>query len=733
MTRKHRLLTILLALALLLGTAALPATVWAAEPNGSALSAKEKADALHELGLLDGTGTNADGTPNYALDRTLTRAQGSTMLVYLLGKREVSVAQYASGAISSPFTDLQDWAKAPIAWLYTNGMANGTGGTTFTANRPMAAYEFATLVLRALGYGDSDFYYKDAMDFAVQKQVITGEQSAAYQADFRRAGLVEMCYNALYLKMKDSDMTLLEKLASEGVFDHDKPDDPVVEAKPITLTVKYTGGGTANPVYMEEQCLGNAVCADLDGDGKLEIVFGVRSIFCANAADGKLKWRIADSQTGGQAENGRVPFQILDWDGDGKKEIFAMMFSGTKATVNIIDAAGKLKTAWTIDTGDNIWAGYPADLDRDGKYELVIGVGVGAAGERGTPAVYVYDNNGAVRSGWPQPLGYGLYSNSITTVDLDGDGRQEILMTYDETQIAAFHADGTKVNAAAFGATWDKVRFFEGGDNTTSSFSSTRDLRYGIMGTKSGIIADDLDGDGKQEIIGVAMINDNQITSDRMASGTGTTFSGTAKYFAPYILNLDRTRYKNITKGFDWSYIPIDTGDILVLNGEDPSKPSAKINIAEPDYRPLTADLNGDGVKEILYTANDGQVHCFNLDGTEHGSWPFDLNSGASSVVSFASRPIAADVNGDGMKEVIFATYTPMGQNTERGKLYVLDYTGRKLAEVTLPPMFYTNVDPATYANGSQTTPVVADIDNDGKLEIVVATYNCGLVAYEIS
>ena len=729
MTRKHRLLTILLAFALLLGTAALPVTAEAAGPKGTAFSPQEKAEALYELGLINGSGIK-DGKPDFALDRTLTRNEGMTMIVHLLGKESTAQSQYSAGAISSPFTDLVGWAAPAITWLYANGIVGGTGGSKFSGGDEMSATQFATLLLRAaLGYDDSDFKWDQGLDFAVQKQIINKEQSASYQSVFRRDGMMEMCYNALYLKMKNSDMTMLEKLASDGVLDKK---DPVAETKPITLTVKYTGGGTANPTYMEEQCLGNAVWDDLDGDGKLEIVFGVRSIFCANAADGKLKWRIADSQSGGQAENKRVPFQVLDWDGDGKKEIFAMMFSGTKATVNIIDAAGNIKTTWAIDTGHNVWAGYPADLDGDGKYELVIGMGVGEAGERGVPAVYVYNNDGAVRSGWPQPLGYGLYSNSITTVDLDGDGKQEILMTYDETQIAAFHADGTKVNAAAFGTTWDKVRFFEGGDNTTSSFSAARDFRYGIMGTKSGLITDDLDGDGVKEIIGVSMINDNKITSDLMSSGQGTSFSGTAKFFAPYILNTDRTRYKNTAKGFDWNHIPTDTGTILTLGTENIRNPGTPSNIEDPDYRPVTADVDGDSCKEILYTANDGLVHCFSLDGTEHGSWPFDLNSN-SSVITYASRPAAVDVNGDGKLEVIFATYTPVGQNSVRGKLYVLDYTGKKLAEVTLPPMFYTNADPAIYANGSQTTPVVADIDNDGKLEIVVATYNCGLVAYEIN
>lgn len=742
MTGKHRGLAILLALVLLLGMAPVPVAAADGNNEGTALSTEEKAGALYELGLFRGTGLKDDGTPEYDLNGMATRSQGATMLIRLLGKESKAQAQYAAGAVTSPFTDLEGWAAGTVNWLYANNLTNGTGKTTYSGKNKISAQQFATFILRALGYSDSgsdpDFTYAKALDFAVQKQVITAEQSTAFQADFRRGGMVEMCYNALYLKMNDSDLTLLEKLTNDGIFKSSyKNNTSVAGTKAMTLTEKYKGGGLpAGTWYMEEQCLGNAVCGDLDGDGKLEIVFGVYSIFCVNAADGSLKWRIDKSEVGGQTLNKRVPFQILDWDGDGKNEIFAMTFSDSKGFVKIIDAAGKVKQSWTIDTGYQIRAGYPTDLDGDGKYELVIGMGVGANGMNGAPAVYVYNNNGAVRSGWPQVQGYGLYSNSITTVDLDGDGMQEIVLTYDDTQICAFRADGTRVEAASFGATWDKIHFFANYD--TEKFNpedlTTSDVRNGLMGTHSGLVADDLDGDGKKEIVGVALINNTKFTADNMSSDNFVnSFSSSAQYFAPYIINLDRTRYQNASKGFDWSRIPTDTGTIFTLYGEVLST-GATVDFTDSDCRPVTADVDGDGVKEILYASNDGQVHCFSLDGTEHGAWPFALNSRTTSVpgyVRYASRPTVADINGDGKLEVIFTTYTPRGQTSERGKLYVLDYTGKKLAEATLPPMLIKDVD-VNYADGCSTSPIVADIDNDGRMEIVVATFNCGLVAYEI-
>ena len=75
---KRRLTCLLLALILLLGM--LPSVCAASD------EAQTAADALHTLGLFNGTGSNADGTPIYDLDRTPTRHEAVTMLVRLLGK-----------------------------------------------------------------------------------------------------------------------------------------------------------------------------------------------------------------------------------------------------------------------------------------------------------------------------------------------------------------------------------------------------------------------------------------------------------------------------------------------------------------------------------------------------------------------------------------------------------------------------------------------------------------------
>ena len=69
-----------------------------------------------------------------------------------------------------------------------------------------------------------------------------------------------------------------------------------------------------------------------------------------------------------------------------------------------------------------------------------------------------------------------------------------------------------------------------------------------------------------------------------------------------------------------------------------------------------------------------------------------------------------------------------------RGKVFVLDYAGRLLAEQTLPPMWGLTEDvDKYYADGSISTPAVADVDGDGLPEIVVTTLNCGICVYDVT
>ena len=510
-------------------------------------------------------------------------------------------------------------------------------------------------------------------------------------------------------------------------------------ARPVTLFLKYNGGGNTDPWSVEEKATTASPCADVDGDGKEEIIFFVRTVFCLDAETGAIKWSTPaghDVSEGSGANVGTatyyVPTQIVDLDGDGALEIvvFATDYGAGKTSICVYDGFGYLKT--TIETAYVVRGATIADLNGDGRMEIAVGLGVGDAFERGAQAICLYDCSGNLL--WSRPCGYGLYSNSIEAVDLDDDGSMELVMLNDQPFILALHADGSEVviNSGVYsGRAWSNIYLFESYQFSQdciigqSQLGSTRETTWTIMGTKSGITVADVDNDGTAELVCTSMINDQTMNDDAMSTGYLESFDGIAKYFAPFILNLNHSRYVNASKGFDWTAWPKDVAPIFAL--DDPE-------LFNPDLNPAVTDLDGDSFCEIIYSSNDGYVHCFSLDGKEHGAWPFNLNAG-SGVKTFASKPVTGDVNGDGRPEVIFTTYTASNQTEVRGKLFVLDAGGKVLAEETLPEAWFRggggDADKG-YANGCMAEPVLADVDRDGSKEIVLTTISCGVCVYDV-
>ncbi|MDO8804894.1 MAG: VCBS repeat-containing protein [Elusimicrobiota bacterium] len=122
-------------------------------------------------------------------------------------------------------------------------------------------------------------------------------------------------------------------------------------------------------------------------------------------------------------------------------------------------------------------------------------------------------------------------------------------------------------------------------------------------------------------------------------------------------------------------------------------------------------DLNQDGKKELLAQVTSGYgwkprgVYCFDWE-TAGLLWKY--NTGG-----FPVAPVAADINGDGLKEVVFGSYSPGNGNTEADGtddghcyLYAVSNKGKLLWVKEL----------GDYFTGA--TPLLADLDGDGTMEI---------------
>jgi len=117
-----------------------------------------------------------------------------------------------------------------------------------------------------------------------------------------------------------------------------------------------------------DESFGNAALADLDGDGKPEIVFscywGDSNIYVLNAEDGSLLWK---HNMGGC--NDAAPI-IFDVDSDGHPEI--ILGSSCNPVLTCFNGAdGSIK--WQTPFGGTDSPPSIADIDGDGKPEILVG------------------------------------------------------------------------------------------------------------------------------------------------------------------------------------------------------------------------------------------------------------------------------------------------------------------------------------------------------------------------
>lgn len=449
--------------------------------------------------------------------------------------------------------------------------------------------------------------------------------------------------------------------------------------------------------------------ADINGDGRAEVIAGASDVVALDGETGALKWR---AKNDGRVWSGTV---VTDLTGDGKLEIIAGFYNDQ---LTVYDASGNplwTRNPFTFNPEtcgvDEIRSVAVADLDNDGQGEIL----VGRAGCGGDRQVNVYEPNGLIRPGWPARRsddtghGWGMYNQNISVADINEDGFKEVIGTSDTLYITGLDKDGNQLptssifyNTSPAGPkVWSTVGVFVDPTIELRGYGCNADNYVGF--SESPPVLADVNGDGKREVIAVG--NVGNCSEPR-----------TDKYFIPFIFNADRTRWKG--SGFDWSTIPIPDAN------SGPVIPDyISIRHSRPD--PVVVDLDGDGFKEILYPSFDGRVHAYWLDKTEHGSWPFQVNNPADGFISFASEPAVADLNNDGKAEVIVASWAQEGSN-HNGKLYILNYLGQKLFEVDLPPAVRDTW------NGASAAPTLANIDADPDLEVLLQTAHSGVVAYDL-
>ncbi len=235
---KKRVLAFLCALLLLTG-----AVPFAAAQEGETLRA---ADALHTLGLINGTGASG-----YALESPATRAQAAVLLVRLAGAQQDAAADnWFSG-----YRDVPAWASRAVHYAVHQGWIDSpaSAGLDFHPDTAITADEWFTFLLRMLGYDDAagDFSPDSAALFAQH----IGLTPQASTGSLSRGQLFILLESALSFSYKDGSATVISRLIDRGIVSRAAANalgflSPVLTARQVAE--RYTAAAFHLDVYTRQ-------------------------------------------------------------------------------------------------------------------------------------------------------------------------------------------------------------------------------------------------------------------------------------------------------------------------------------------------------------------------------------------------------------------------------------------------------------------------------------------------
>jgi hypothetical protein len=374
---------------------------------------------------------------------------------------------------------------------------------------------------------------------------------------------------------------------------------------------------------------------------------------------------------------------VADLDGDGQAEVVW----GAYDVEALNGASGSLR--WRATNSQRVWPGVAvADLTGDGTLEVVVG--------RSGDQVTVYDRSGSVV--WTRnPFGGGEV-RTLAVADLEEDGSLEV------------------VAGRASGGSTRQLNVFEPNGSVRPGWPARRDGEpgYGWGMYNENVAVADMDGDGRKEVFGPT--DTHYITAlDR----GGNQLPANAMYGA----------------GKVWSQVGVHVDHAVDLRGYANCGVEHRPNFA--DSAPIVADVNADGVPEMIvvgnvyncgtspYTSLYHMPFVLKLDRTRWSGSGFDWTaipvpgpgSGPRSedydiIETALPNPVAADLDGDGRLEILFPSYD--------GKVhaYWLDKTEHGSWPYTVPS---TGSGADTFRFASE--PVVADLDGDGQAEVIFTSW----------
>ena len=318
---------------------------------------------------------------------------------------------------------------------------------------------------------------------------------------------------------------------------------------------------------------------------------------------------------------------IADFDGDGKRDVAVANYCNDaqcdgpgSVTVMLGNGDGTLRPGVSYDTGLASQAVTTADLNHDGKPDLVVP-------NYGDNTISVLLNNGNGTFAPAVSYATGTAPSYVAVGDFNGDGKLDLAVTNTgDASVLILIGDGH--GAFASGGT------------------------YPVVAGPFSVAAGDVDGDGKLDL--VVPNEGDTVVSVLRGNGNGT-FQAAVNY------QVGSAPYSVAVADFDGDgkldIVTANLGDndasVLLNRGDGTFRNAVNYAVGSFPAFVVVADLNRDGIPDLAvanYADNTLSVLRGNGDGTFLAAAGFDAGAGPLAVA-------AGDLNGDGAPDLAVADY----------------------------------------------------------------------------
>jgi len=343
------------------------------------------------------------------------------------------------------------------------------------------------------------------------------------------------------------------------------------------------------------------------------------------------------------------------------------------------------------------------DVDGDGRLEIF------CADTGGT--IFCYDHLG--RQKWALPTGR-IIKSSPSFGDVTGDGQPNLVIGLGADTENRVAGGILCLDAATGVSRWER---------------EPRDIYGGQEGTFSNGVPDgvfsspnltDINGDGRLDVAIASW--DHQIYLINGWAGSNYNRYWPYDFWdsswgTPVVADIDQDTIKEVIIGADltesWVTGSFNGGRMWVFDLYAEPKPGWPVRTSQTFYSsPAVGDINGDGRLDIVcgtgiyYEGQGMMVHAWDADGADLPGWPVDVGG------YIFSSPALADINEDGLLEVIVGCFD--------GRVYCLGHDGSILWETMLVSVSGESDGTVDDRFRVRSSPVVADINGNGHLEVLI-------------